>query len=57
MRVRLRDLMQQAWRADKLYSAFDAYARRIGCTVIQDEIICDTDEKAKKLAAWWRDHV
>ena len=56
MRVDVMALRQQAWRAEKVYDEFIAYSESIGCTRFQDEIICDTDEKAKLIARWWKDH-
>lgn len=55
MRVSVEALRQQAWRADKLYAEFIAYAKSVGCTVIHDEIISD-DEQARLLANWWLEH-
>ena len=54
--VNVNALRQQAWRADKLYVEFIAYAKSVGCTVIQDEIMSD-DNQAKLIARWWKDHV
>jgi hypothetical protein len=52
-------LRQQAWRADKLYTDFIAYAKSVGCTLgegaCHDEIMAD-DNQAKLIAVWWRDH-
>lgn len=56
MRVDVNALRQQAWRADKLYAEFIAYAKSVGCTVIHDEIMADEDQ-AKLIARWWKDHV
>lgn len=56
MRVSVEALRQQAWRADKLYAEFIAYAKSVGCTVIHDEIIISDDEQARLLANWWLEH-
>ena len=53
MRIDVAALRQQAWRAEKLYADFFAYAKSIGCIVIQDEIVSD-DEQARLLARWWQ---
>ncbi len=55
MRVDVACLRQQAWRADKLYADFIAFAKQIGCTVIQDEIV-STDAQARRLAHWWMEN-
>lgn len=52
MIVNVEALRLQAWRAERLYHAFTEYAKSIGCTVIQDEIISD-DRQARLLANWW----
>lgn len=49
-------LKQQMWRSSTLYTSMYAYARRIGCTVIHDEIVCNTEEQSRKMAAWWTEH-
>jgi hypothetical protein len=53
MRVDVRCLREQAWRAEKLYREMKAYAKSIGCTVVQDEITCNDDIQANALAMWW----
>jgi len=55
MRVNVEALRQQQWRAAKLFEAFHAYAKSIGCETIHDEIISD-DEQARLLADWWTEH-
>lgn len=55
MRVDIAALRQQAWRAEKVFDAFRAYAWDIGCTIVQDEIMSN-EEQARKLAAWWTEH-
>jgi hypothetical protein len=47
-------LAQQCKGAASLMYEFEAYAREIGCTVIQDETIAN-QEQSRKLAAWWRE--
>ena len=53
MHINVMALRQQAWRAEKLYVEFFAYAKQIGCRVIHDEIESD-DAQAKLLAKWWQ---
>lgn len=52
---RAANFVEQTRRARETMIAFDAYAREIGCIVIQDETIAN-DEQARKLARWWREH-
>jgi len=56
MIVKVEALMQQQWRAAKLFEAMYRYAKSIGCTMFQDEIICHNDAQARKLANWWMEH-
>lgn len=56
MRVNVEALRQQMWRAASLFEALHRYALSIGCDVIHDEIICDTAEKERLLANWWKDN-
>jgi len=57
MRVSISALKQQAWRAERLYHSLRQYALGIGCTVLHDEIVCNTEEQARLLAAWWMEHI
>lgn len=43
---------KQAVQGAQLIADFEAYAMEIGCTVVQDSIMCD-DEQSRKLATWW----
>lgn len=56
MRVNTDGLRQQAWRGEKLMGEMERYAKSIGCTVIHDEIVCNNDEQARKLATWWTEN-
>jgi hypothetical protein len=49
-------LMQQIWRANKLFDDMKIYAQSINCEVLPDEIVCNTNEKARRLAKWWTEH-
>jgi hypothetical protein len=46
---------EQSRQAHERMDAFEDYAREIGCTIIDDEIITD-EEQSRKLATWWTDH-
>jgi hypothetical protein len=48
-------LREQTAHAEEVFDAYMAYAKRIGCTTFQDEVICN-DEQAKALEAWWSAH-
>lgn len=56
MIVNIPGLRQQAWRAEAFYENMTRYARSIGCVVIQDEVVCDTEEKSRKLAKWYTEN-
>lgn len=53
MRVNVEALRKQIKQADQLCMDLTLFALSIGCQVIQDEIVCDTDEKERLLADWW----
>lgn len=55
MRIDVRAMRQQVWRAEIVYRKFIAYARSIGCSVMHDEIVSD-DEQARLLANWWMEN-
>lgn len=55
MRVDVKSLRLQAWRAEELYAEFIAYAKSLGCSVLHDEIMSN-EEQAQKLANWWKEH-
>jgi hypothetical protein len=53
MHIKVEALRQQAWRSEKEYFDLQRYAKQIGCTMIQDEIIAD-DAQSRLLARWWQ---
>jgi maltooligosyltrehalose synthase len=50
-------LREQLGRSEPTLTEMRAYARKIGCSVVQDEIECHTEQQTKKLATWWMERV